>query len=184
MKVFPEVIETVLYPIASDLANQLGLYTQGPPSILLTRNQDQIDNTFVGHWMVHSATLDITKSGSGQLMWNAGPCESATASISQLCGGNATIKFRPGQTGQIIGTYTKVWYTDSGGHAIPSSGPYVSTDIKVNGTFWMKRNDPHPMITGGGSADDHDSPGNPYFCDEYAGQHNVGGDSQYGICGA
>lgn len=184
VKVIPEVIETVLYPIAGDLANQLGLYTQGPPSVLLTRNQDQIDSTFVGHWWVHGATLDITKSGSGQLQWNAGPCESATASMSQLCSGNATIKFQPGQNGQITGTYTKVWYTDSGGHTMPSSGSYVSTDIEVNGTFWMKRNDPHTLITGGSNTGDSNGPGNPYFCDEYAAQHNTGGSSQYGICGA
>lgn len=181
VKIFPETVATIMYPVINNIGQQLGLIKQEWPTAVVTR-QTQSDSTFVGHWVVHGLTMDINKDGTGGIQWNAGPCESSTASVSQLCSGNATIKFTSGPNGTLRGTYTKVWYTDSGGNTI-TNYPYASSGYQVGQGFTLKRNDPHTLIASGGSADDPDGPGNPYLCDQYAMARNVGG-SPYSICGA
>ncbi len=137
---------------------------------------------FVGHWAVHGLTMDIRKDGTGSIQWNAGPCDSATSSVSRMCSGNATVKFTSTGAEQLTGTYTKVWYTDSGGNTVTNYA-YASSESQPGQRFTLKRNDEHTLIASGGSADDPDGPGNPYLCDAYAIQHNVGGE-KYDICGA
>ncbi|WP_409492827.1 hypothetical protein [Amycolatopsis sp. cmx-11-12] len=80
------------------------------------------------------------------------------------------------------GTYTKIWYTDSGGNTVTNYA-YADSSFQAGQSFTLKRNDEHTLIASRGSADDPDGPGNPYLCDAYAMQHNVGGEP-YDICGA
>jgi hypothetical protein len=181
VKVFPATLQAMLYPIAVQLGEQLGLYKHTPPSAALRRTA--VTPSFDGHWANHGLTLEITGESRGTLQWNAGPC---TTSLSEqrFCAGNATIKFQRGSQGRLVGEYTKVWYVDEDGQTI-TDYESAGEDYQVGQGFWLAPNTDdsagHTLIAGGGTADDPDGPGNPYLCDEYAMSHNG---STYQLCGA
>lgn len=130
---------------------------------------------FVGKWTVHGAQMEIKKDGTGTYTWNAGPCTDSSGQ-EQMCLGNASLRFKVNGD-SMTGTYTKVWYTADDKPA-PAGFSDDPNNRKAGGTFTMKRNDPHTLITSDGTGS---RPGNPYLCDGYAENHN---DSTYMLCGA
>lgn len=130
---------------------------------------------FVGKWTVHGAQMMINKDGTGTYTWNAGPCTDSSGQ-DQMCQGNASLRFKVNGD-SMTGTYTKVWYTADGKPA-PAGFSDDPNNRMAGGTFTMKRNDPHTLITSDGTGS---RPGNPYLCDDYAENHN---DSTYQLCGA
>jgi hypothetical protein len=134
-----------------------------------------------GNWTVHGATARLSDNGTFTYDWNAGPCLDSFATEVPMCQGHATATLVPGAGGRFDGTWTRVWYTTWDGDEPPAGFAAPEEGIEVGQKFWLKRNDAHTLITGGGTASDPNGPGNPYLCDDYAVNHN---DSTYQLCGA
>jgi hypothetical protein len=180
VKTIPALLQTVLYPVAISLGEQLGIYQHKPPAATVRRTSREA--SFAGHWAVHGLTLDIAKNGTGTMWWNAGPCTSSLTE-TRMCAGNATIKFTPGPNGRLDGVYTRVWYLGWDGQPVDDY-EYAANGDHVGQRFWLAKNPAdktgHTLISGGGSADDPDGPGNPYLCDGHASDNPA----TEGLCGA
>lgn len=180
VKVFPEILQSLLYPVAISLGEQVGIYQHKPPTATVRRAGREV--SFAGRWWAHGVTLDITRSGSGELVWNAGPCTSSLTE-TRMCSGVAAVNLTPGANGRMDGIYTKVWYVDWEGQPADGHGN-ADGDPKVGQRFWLAKNSAdksgHTLITGG-SAENPYGPGNPYLCDNYAADHYA---AIYQICGA
>ncbi|TWP54053.1 hypothetical protein FKR81_00330 [Lentzea tibetensis] len=168
VRILPEVVQTVLYPAAGQLGEQFGLYQQGPATVSVERFQ--VSSTFVGHWQVHGAVVDINRDGTGKVSWNGGPC---TASLTEKrhCWGQAPLTFKAGANNTLVGTFGTVRYTTGEGGAVVTDYAFGSSGFQQGQTFSLWRNDEHTLKVSEGG------PGNPYLCDAYASSHS-------NLCGA
>lgn len=136
----------------------------------------ELDSRYVGKWWVHGSTLNINKNGTGTNTWNAGPCSNPVIEY-EMCLGNAALKFKPGPNGQLIGTYTKVWYTGDRNRVV-NDEEYDLSDELTGTSFVVKQVERDVLITSGASdPDDPNGPGNPYLC-------RIGSSDPQGRCGA
>lgn len=135
--------------------------------------------SFAGTWTVHGSQLVIRPDGTGDLTWNGGPCQdpNAVEDVS-LCEGHSHVTFTPTGDGRLMGTYGAVSFTanDTGKPKPPPPGEWPSGGQ----TFYLRHyeKDHNLLVSSNGTGT---RPGNPYFCDQYAENHN---DSTYQLCGA
>jgi hypothetical protein len=112
---------------------------------------------FAGKWQVHGANLTLRKDGTGETVWNAGPC-SARMDETKMCSGRAKHRLTLERNFAVL-TTTEVDYVDEEGR--PATEYEAGGDGPAAGdVVYLHRLDEDVLA----QLSDVAQPGNPYLC--------------------